>query len=66
MRQPRNNGMITVREIAEYLRISLPSAYHLIERKAFPHLRVGRRYVVPRDTFLLWVEQNTVKGAACE
>lgn len=66
MTQTRNNGMITVREIATYLRISLPSAYHLIERKAFPYLKVGCRYVVPRDTFLLWVDQNTVKGAAYE
>ncbi|MBQ7129883.1 MAG: helix-turn-helix domain-containing protein [Oscillospiraceae bacterium] len=66
MRQSRNNGMITIREIAEYLRISLPSAYNLIERKAFPYLKVGCRYVVPRDTFLLWVDQNTVKGAAYE
>ena len=66
MKQTRNNGMITVREIAEFLRISLPSAYHLIDRQAFPYVKVGCRYVVPRDTFLLWVDQNTVKGVAYE
>ena len=64
MKQLKNNGMITVREIAEYLRISLPSAYHLIERGAFPYVKVGTRYIIPRDTFLLWVDQNTV-GATC-
>lgn len=58
MRQPRNNGMITVREIAEYLRISLPTAYKLVRLKAFPYLKVGERYVIPRDTFQLWVDQN--------
>ena len=64
MNQTKNNGMITVREIAVYLRISLPSAYNLVERGAFPYLKVGRRYVVPRDTFLLWVVQNTIGGNA--
>ena len=64
MNQTKNNGMITVREIAAYLRISLPSVYHLLDRKAFPYLKVGRRYVVPRDTFLLWVDQNTIGGNA--
>lgn len=66
MKQIKNNGMITVREVAEYLRISLPSAYHLLERNSFPYLKVGCRYVVPRDTFLLWVDQNTIKGVAHE
>lgn len=66
MKQMKNNGMITVREIAEYLRISLPSAYNLVERGAFPYVKVGCRYVVPRETFLIWVDQNTVGGAAHE
>lgn len=64
MRQLNNNGMITVREIATYLRISLPSAYALVERGTFPYLKVGCRYVVPRDTFLLWVDQNMIGGKA--
>ena len=66
MKQLKNNGMVTVREIATYLRISLPSAYNLVERGAFPYLKVGCRYIVPRDTFMLWVEQNTVGDYANE
>ena len=62
MKQTRNNGMITVREIAEYLGISLPSAYNLVRLKFFPYLKVGNRYVVPRDTFLLWVDQSLIGG----
>ena len=64
MKELNNNGMITVREIATYLRISLPSAYALIERGAFPYLKVGCRYVVPRDTFLNWVDRNMIGGNA--
>ena len=63
MVRTKNNGMITVREIAEYLRISLPSAYSLVRLKVFPYLKVGERYVIPRDTFLLWVDQNLIGGA---
>lgn len=66
MKPMKNNGMITVREIAEYLRISLPTAYNLVGRGAFPYLKVGTRYVVPLDTFQLWVNQNMKGGAANE
>ena len=59
-----NNGMITVREIAVYLRISLPSAYALVERGLFPYLKVGKRYVIPHDSFMLWVDQNMIGGKA--
>ena len=64
MVRTKNNGMITVREIAEYLRISLPSAYSLVEKGFFPYLKVGIRYVIPRDSFLAWVEDNMIGGAS--
>lgn len=58
------NPMITVREIAAYLRISLPSAYKLVNAGTIPHVKVGCRYIIPREGFLHWVAQNTIGGAA--
>ena len=34
------NEMITVREIAKFLRISLPSAYKLVNAGTIPHVKV--------------------------
>lgn len=56
------NEMITVREIAKYLRISLPTAYKLINSGAIPHVKVGCRYIIPREGFFVWMSQNTTGG----
>ena len=53
------NEMITVREIAKFLRISLPSAYKLVNAGTIPHVKVGYRYIIPREAFQFWVSQNT-------
>ena len=56
------NEMITVREIAKYLRVSLPSAYKLVNTGTIPHVKVGNRYIIPRDAFLFWLDNNTFGG----
>lgn len=56
------NDMITVREIAKYLRISLPSAYKLVNTGTIPHVKVGCRYIIPRSAFLFWIDQNMTGG----
>lgn len=54
--------MITVREIAKFLRISLPSAYKLVNAGTIPHVKVGCQYIIPREAFQFWVNQNTFGG----
>lgn len=61
-----DNEMITVREIAKYLRVSLPSAYKLVNAGSIPHVKVGTRYIIPREAFLIWLENNTFGGIAHE
>lgn len=53
-----DNEMITVREIAKYLRISLPSAYKLINTGTIPHVKVGYRYIIPREACLFQMERR--------
>ncbi|MFC2041743.1 helix-turn-helix domain-containing protein [Chloroflexota bacterium] len=40
--------VLTVEEAAEYLGISRPTAYEAIHTGEIPHLRIGRRILVPR------------------
>lgn len=56
------NEMITVREIARYLRISPPTAYKLVNSGQIPHVKVGCRLIIPRFAFVTWLERNSFGG----
>lgn len=56
------NEMITVKEVAKYLRLSLPTVYRLVNAGTIPHVKIGCRYIIPRTDFLSWVESNVPGG----
>ena len=45
--------------VAKALGVSPSSGYELMHQPDFPVLRVGNRMVVPKDKFMLWVEEHT-------
>ena len=45
--------------ISQVLGVSISSAYELMHEEAFPSVRIGSRFVVPKDKFRQWVEQQT-------
>ena len=45
--------------IAKTLGIAPSSACELMREKDFPALHVGKRIVVPKEQFRLWVEKQT-------
>ena len=45
--------------ICAILGISRAAAYQLMRSKGFPTIRIGKRMVVPRDKFIIWMEQQT-------
>lgn len=53
------NGVLTVREIGEILRIGRNNAYSLVQRaereNLFPVLRLGQQYRVPAQSFQQWM-----------
>ena len=44
--------------VAKALGVSPSSGYELMHQPDFPVLRVGNRMVVPKDKFMLWVEEH--------
>ena len=50
---------LTAPEVSEVLGISRAAAYELVRSKGFPHLKVGTRILVPRDKFLIWIDEQT-------
>ncbi len=50
--------MLTVSELADYLRLSRSMAYELTRRAGFPCLRIGRKILVPADGLKAWVDEQ--------
>lgn len=57
--------VLTVIEIARYLRISRSAAYELLRRPGFPAIRLGRTVRVSRAAFMQWLgkQENSRTGA---
>ena len=51
------NTYLTVEDVRQYLNLSSSKAYALTHQKGFPVCRLGGSIRIPRDAFLLWVEQ---------
>lgn len=50
---------MSVQDLAREMGISLPKAYELVKQKGFPVLKLGKRYVIPTESFRKWLIQNT-------
>ena len=48
---------LSVEEMAGFLGISRVGAYNLAHRKGFPSVRIGKRILIPRDSFLHWLNE---------
>ena len=53
---------LNAQTVAKVLGVSPSSGYELLREKDFPSLRIGNRIVVPKDSFIHWVEQHTEGG----
>lgn len=45
-------------DIADILGISRARAYLLVKSENFPIIKIGRRYIIPRDKFIVWMDIN--------
>ena len=50
--------LLTVREAAKLLRISPNTCYELIRQGRIPHIRLGRRILIPRHGLEQWIAQE--------
>ena len=42
--------------VAKVLGVSISSAYELMHEKDFPSVRIGKRFIVPREGLKTWIE----------
>ena len=44
--------------VAKVLGVSISSAYELMHEEGFPSVRIGSRFVVPKEKFRQWVDRQ--------
>ncbi len=55
---------MTVSEFAKYLGIGLNKAYEIINSGEIPHLKIGRKFKIPKKGIDEWIEKmSSIKKA---
>lgn len=56
--------VLTVKQIRELqlLPVGRNTLYNLLNSRGFPALRLGRRFIVPRDALREWLENHAQQG----
>lgn len=52
---------LNVNDVATFLKISRTYAYQLVNKEGFPTLKIGTRLIIPKDSFINWIKENTGK-----
>ena len=50
--------------LAKVLGVGISSAYELMHERGFPSMRIGKRFIVPRDDLKRWMEEQVEKRGA--
>ena len=53
--------MLNVVQVAAVLGISCAGAYELVHSEGFPALKIGSRFVVPKDKLREWIDANVAQ-----
>ena len=51
--------MLNAEMLRDVLGISLTSVYELLHDKDFPSIKIGNRFVVPKEKFMEWIDART-------
>jgi excisionase family DNA binding protein len=52
------DAMMTVPEVARYLKMSKAKLYYLIQRKELPHVKIGRNVRIKEIDLVKWLEKH--------
>jgi len=55
--------LLTTTELSEFLRISMPSVYRLVERKTIPFYKIGGVIRFAKDEVADYLKQNRIESS---
>ena len=56
--------LMTLEEVANYLRVTKKTIHRLLERRAIPAIKVGHQWRFDRDSIEAWLRLNSIKRSA--
>lgn len=56
------DAYLTVNDLKKYLKIGHNKAYALAQRKDFPKVRLGNKYIFPKKSVDEWMEKEALRG----
>jgi excisionase family DNA binding protein len=57
---PRSEDpILTIPEVARYLKMSKSKSYSLVAREEIPHLKIGRNVRIRRKDLQAWIEKQS-------
>ena len=56
--EPQFDRIMTIPEVAQYLKISKSKIYYLIAKRKIPHLRLDRNVRIFESDLLKWLNKN--------
>ena len=59
-----NDELMTVEDVADYLKISFSAVYQLTSRKEIPFMKKGKRLYFKKNELCQWVEQESNKPSS--
>jgi len=64
--EPIRRSTLDVKEVAEYLGISVDMVYILCRESRIAHFRIGRRILFKKDAIDKWIEAQMIEGNGYE
>ena len=56
--------LMTLEEVAAYLRVTKKTIYRMLEKQSIPSIRVGHQYRFQKDSIEAWLRQHSAGSAA--
>lgn len=56
--------LMTLKEVADYLRVTKKTIHRMLERCVIPAMKVGRQWRFDKASIEVWLRQNSIKRAA--
>jgi excisionase family DNA binding protein len=60
---PRDDEILTIRELSTLLRVHPSTVYKLVKRGQIPSFRVGREWRCRKDAIVLWMAERSLYSA---
>jgi excisionase family DNA binding protein len=61
--RPVDDPILTIPEVARYLKVSKSKVYELVSKKEIPHLKIGRNVRIRQIDLQVWVEKQSTQIA---